>query len=165
MAKNTSKSPAVQLPDGIELGLNDYPAYWEPVEGQSFTAFIVGIDKRDPDFERILFKATHDVECYKGPKDDQEEVTVHEGETFSCGLYRVFQGLIEQYAMAGIFEKIPVTVTAVEKVKQTGDKAKTYWKFSVRVPVKYEAQFKLATANYTEAKRLSQKSASASVES
>lgn len=159
-----AKTKVDTAPKGLEIGLSEFPAYWEPVEGASFTAYPVAIDKRDPDFERVVFRATHSVDCFKGPKDDQEEVTVNEGENFTVSLYKVFQGAIEEQIMMGLMDNIPLTVTAIEKATQTGDKKKTYWKFSVIVPDDYVNDYKTRLLEYSKAKRLASKNGAATVE-
>jgi len=159
-----AKTKVDTAPKGLEIGLSEFPAYWEPVEGASFTAYPVAIDKRDPDFERIVFRATHSVDCFKGPKDDQEEVTVNEGENFTVSLYKVFQGAIEEQIMMGLMDNIPLTVTAIEKLPQAADKKKTYWKFSVIVPDDYVNDYKTRLLDYSKAKRLASKNGAATVE-
>lgn len=159
MAKNTGKQVETMTNNegGLEIGLSEFPAYWEPSEGATFTAYPVMVDKRDPDFERILFKATHPLDCFRGPKDDQEEVTVEAGEQFSVSLYKVFQGAIEEYIMLGLLADIPLTVTAIEKATQKADKKKTYWKFSIKVPADYVSKYNERMVSYTQAKRLAEK--------
>jgi hypothetical protein len=100
-----------------------FPPYWNPSEGKKFYARVVDVDDADPDFQRFVLQAGHDIECQRGPSADAETVVVHKGEFFTCSVYASLP--LHRYL------DIPVLVTVKGKRKLDG--ARTLWEFSLAV--------------------------------
>ncbi len=101
-----------------------FPPYWNPQEGKMFVAAVVDVDARNPDFVRYTFIAAHDMICYRGEVDDQEEIKVAPGERFSVSAY--FSLPLDEYIGIG-----NVHITVGDKIKlKSGN---TMWKWLVKL--------------------------------
>lgn len=105
--------------------------YFSPSVGASFKGTLVNVDDRQADFLRFEFISEHDVLCYTGPSDDQEEVLVKAGDPFNVSAYE--QVRFEEYAGMSIIVKFK------EKVK-TSTPGRSVWKLELLVN---EADYKL----------------------
>jgi len=115
------------IPDDADLVSENvgFDPYWEPGENERMYGSVVGWDAADPEFIRITFIAEAPVRCFKGPKDDQEEVIVQKGERYNMSSYVQLEKLFAEYldyAAEGIL--IPIVVKAEgfsdEKSRKTG---------------------------------------------
>lgn len=109
--------------------LGDFPPYFQPEEGLMFYATAVGVDYEDPEFHRIIFQAEADVECYRGPKDDQEPVTVKKGELFTCSAYDILSKQVGFLIML----QSGIVLKCVEKKQSKANPKQSYWTFELKV--------------------------------
>jgi hypothetical protein len=113
-----------------------FAPYWKPAPGKSFYGAPVAIDMRDPAFIRYQFMALDNIECQRGPADEEdpnaEKVVVKKGETFSVSVYHATRDLFDQYLQFSeeTLKPVPVQVIAVKTVK-TANQPKC-WQFRAR---------------------------------
>jgi len=112
-----------------------FAPYWNPEAGAYFMAVPVGRDDRDPEFVRILFRALHDILCFRGPADAQEPVIVHAGEEFSTSVYYALKEPFDLYIDNCDFE-VPLRVQALETVKTSNKRDVWRWKVATTPEVK-----------------------------
>jgi hypothetical protein len=137
--KNGSENAAPEKIEGVDMSQFSeeenlgFPPYWNPAAQAQFVATIVGFDDGDPEFERWVFQASHDIECHKGPKgedgEDAEAVTVKKGGFFSTSNYVQFR--LNQY--------IGLEVNIFVKEKVALAKGRTMWNMGMRVSPKTKA--------------------------
>lgn len=146
--KATDKNaPKINLPKGVNAA--DYteeeslgfPPYWNPSESASFIAVPIHFDNADPEFERWVFQATHDmvdsngaVMTHRGPKDAEgfaEEAPVKAGEFFSTSNYAQFEKL-------GQYLGLPIMIYVKGKRKLAN--GHTMWEVGCRVTAEVKKQ-------------------------
>lgn len=125
------------IPDDADLVEENvgFDPYWEPADGARCYASVVGFDVTDPQFIRINLIAEAPVRCFKGPKDEQEEITVQVGERFNMSLYAALRRNFQEYlGYAAEGALIPIVIApdgfSKEKSRETG-KPWRLWKISV----------------------------------
>ncbi len=119
---NSAKAPADPY-ESWEEESTGFPPYFEPGEGRHFMGMPIEVDDTDPDFRRYLLVAGEDVQCFRGPKDDQTEVIVKKGEHFTVGDY--YNLPLYKYA------NIMLRVACKEKIETKSNR--TVWTFSVKM--------------------------------
>lgn len=133
-SKNGAPIQANGLPADFENWeteqLGEFPPYWNPVEGAMIIAKVIGVDYRDPEFRRIVLEAVAPVECYRGPKDDQEPVTVEPGERFTMSEY----SLVSEIVGYLINLACPFSLMAKEQVASRKNTKNSYWTFELKMP-------------------------------
>ncbi len=136
MAKNTAVKEELRsdgLPPDFENWesekLGDFPPYFEPDEGKMFYAKIVGVDYADPEFHRIICQAEADVECLRGPKGEQEEVTVKKGELFTISEYAIIANQVGFLIML----QSAIVLKVVSKEQSRTNPKNSYWTFELKV--------------------------------
>lgn len=105
-----------------------FSPYWQPVEGASFVAIPTEVDDQGK-FVRVVMVATRDTQCFTGPTDSQEPVTVAKGETFTLSIYSGLKKVFTDYLTAGF--PVEIMVTALEKIET--DNGNDFWRFRVAV--------------------------------
>ncbi len=97
MAKNKENGPVIENEaEYSEEGALGFPAYLKIVApedgkpGSKFAAMVCGLDDSNPDFERWVFQAEHDVMCQRGPAEDAVPELVKKGDYFSTSAYGQF---------------------------------------------------------------------------
>lgn len=90
-----------------------FPPYWKPEVGLAIIASALALDTRNPEFHRYLLQAAHDIECFSGPGDEAEEVTVRAGEYFTTSVYA---GLPLSMFM-GLPDPIKITVKGMRRIQ------------------------------------------------
>jgi hypothetical protein len=105
-----------------------FAPYFHPSSGAVFTGIPIGVDTLGK-FPRIKFLATEDTECFQGPVESQEAVTVHKGEEFSLALYEGLRNLLNEYFTAGFPVEVHVTVGEKTETANGDD----FWPFTVQV--------------------------------
>ena len=119
--------PTGTAPEGWVIQKMGFAPYFTPKTGESFLATPIDFDDSDPAFEggRYLFSASADVECARGPKDNQEPVTVHQGEEFTMSGYAAL-------SVADYFG-IECHVTVGDKIPLKSNPKQSVWLFSLAV--------------------------------
>lgn len=93
-----------------------FAPYWSPREGESFCAFPISRDDRDPKFVRYQFKNLQEhLLCQRGPADGAEEVDVPKGGVFSVSSYVQLSPMLDFALSTGMV--CPIMITAREKIK------------------------------------------------
>ncbi len=122
--------PGINASDFSEEENLGFPPYWNPSAGARFVAVPAMYDDSDPAFHRWVWQASHDIQCHKGSKGDEEgedystPVLVKKGEFFSTSNYAQFAKLPQ---LIGLEVMIEVT----GKVKL--DAKKTLWEMVCRM--------------------------------
>lgn len=88
-------------PEGWDKAQTSFPPYWEPkdnvVDPKSNDGWVnarfLGTDDSDPEFERHVFQALHDINCKQGSKKGKTvvDVPVHKGDLFTVSVYATFR--------------------------------------------------------------------------
>lgn len=134
-APNTTVNPSANEQDSWDEQQTAFPPYWEPEIGGSFVASCQAIDRRDPAFVRIVWRAIEPLACKTGDKENQEDVLVGEGELFTTGMYAVFASMTLDEIYVGVPMK--VEVTGEKTSKSTGF---NYFTFSCKTDPTFRNQ-------------------------
>lgn len=145
-SQDTPVFDATKPPDGWLEEATGFPPYWSPEINGGFRAVPLMIDLREPEFVRYVLRATVPVECWKGPSDEAEGVTVQPGQTFTCSAYAAMR--LDQY----FGHEVMVYATG----KRDLTMGKKLWQF--RVFVSPQTRKLLDAQRAEEAKRLSAES-------
>jgi len=108
------------------------PPYWNPEVGRKFKATVVGIDDKDPNFNRFILRASHGIRCQRGPAEDAETLLVKAGQYFTCSLYAALP--LQRFIG---FEVIVICVKLREGVTKDGFDV---WEFRVLTDEETKAQ-------------------------
>jgi hypothetical protein len=118
-----------------------FAPYFEAVEGAAFAGIIKQADLRDPNFERLLFKATHDTICRQGAKptgnkpDTRPAVIVRQGGNFTLGsffaLTEVMNALLVYQHENNV--EVPVFLKFVNKLEKATEAGRHPWQFEIRI--------------------------------
>lgn len=109
-----------------------FAPYWEPAPGAKIIARLIqkDVDPEERTFARYLLQAGEDIECARGPADEQEKVTVKKGEHFTVSVYYSLQGLFDFYLETGL--RPWMQLIALEKV-DTSKAGQKVWRWKLLV--------------------------------
>jgi hypothetical protein len=103
-----------------------FAPYYNPIPGEAFYAVPVHFDMdldRDRGFDRWVFQAQHPMQCFRGPKgEEQEKALVRKGEFFSTSVYAQLR--------LHLYLGLPVELTCQKKVPA---KKGSMWVFTMAV--------------------------------
>ena len=147
MAKNNGNQNAPIVEEAPDLSrfteeeVLGFPPYLSLSEGTKVAATVVGFDDGDPEFERWVFQASHNVKCNKGAKDEDtgeaETVIVKKGEFFSTSNYAQLR--LHQYI------GVEILLFVKQKVKLAG--GKTMWELGLKLTSEGKAQMNAKRSN------------------
>ena len=98
MAKKSEEvrdtAAGIPIPDGYVEQQTGLPPYWGPNEeqlkngvAQYFHAKVIMFDNKDPKFERWVLQALAPITCFRGKREQAEQVDIKPGEFFSISDY------------------------------------------------------------------------------
>lgn len=133
---------AFGLEPGEMIEVGAFPPYVEAAEGFAFYAAPLAVDRTDPNFPRILWKALAPLTGYRGSKieGNQVEVSIEVGDLFTSS---EFGGM--KVRMNEAWQGCGCVVRFLEEIPHPKEKGKTIWKMSIQMP-KVEHEKMLANA-------------------
>lgn len=132
-----------------------FAPYYEPFKGGWFAAVVLKGDTRDPNFERYLMQAEHDIVCRRGAKpvhegdvDNRPVVVVKKGQTFTLG---VFFGLKETLNALLMYQyekkaRVPVFIQFDGKLENATKAGRHPWQTTVRLHPEHASGIEQARA-------------------
>lgn len=120
-----------------------FDPYWKAAEGKSFIATFLRFDGTDPKFHRYQFMALTDMECQRGPGDEEddrhEKVTVKPGETFNISEYHSLIRPLQEYVSFSEDTGVAVTMRLTCGKSVETKSGNDVWLWTLEVPPKVKA--------------------------